>query len=91
MKEHIYFDYYKEDECGPFGQIIIINKWGEKTNTINLNITESEFKSIYSAFKDCSRDERYLEYNTYNYGLADKQADDMDNMIRDTLPDDEYL
>lgn len=91
MIEHIYFDYYKADECGPFGQIIIINKWGEKTSTINLNIKESEFKSIYLAFKECSKDERYLEYNSYDMGLADKQADELDNQIKDTYPDDDYF
>lgn len=63
MNESIYFDYYNPPEEQKFGQITIHDKAGEKVSTINLDIAENEFRSIYLAFKDCSPDDRYTEYN----------------------------
>lgn len=65
MSESIFFDYYSPPNEQKFGQITIHDKWGEKISTINLDISENEFKSIYLAIKDCSPDKRYTEYKNW--------------------------
>lgn len=54
--------------------------------TIDEAVTSSRIVTDEPIYTNIDCDEIYD-----NISLADKQADEMDNMIRDTLPDDDYF